>query len=284
MGRVFCLHNSHQTDSTNVRERLARLSERATHFDIELVVVDENSYDFSSKCPCGTDDAVYNVARGAVILEQLFLRSNPKSVYRELPSSGTISNNKLSDTAIDIRGIQTPKTIWYCTNDRRMLRTYVDSLGGFPLVLKAGRGTRGIGVFLAPNWAALLGLVDYFYSIKTRICLREYIPTKSCERHIVLGDSVVASFARPIAENDFRSDGTPTVCLSLDADSEAEELLIRATHASNYLFGGVNIVTNENTGNKYVLEINCPVDIGSVDQICDSDVAGSLVQWLADAK
>ena len=122
MGRVFCLHNSHQTDSTNVRQRLARLSERATHFEIELFFLLTRIL-MTSKCPCGTDDAVYNTARGEVILEQLFLCSNPKSVYRELPSSGTISNNKLSDTAIDLRGIQTPKTIWYCTNDRRMFRT-----------------------------------------------------------------------------------------------------------------------------------------------------------------
>lgn len=207
------------------------------------------------------------------------LRAGVKSVYRTIPPAGFGQDSVLWSIRLEQSGLSVPKTAWIATTDRPLLRRYIEQLGGFPVVLKTFGGTRGVGVVQVGTWPQLFSLCDYLSSKETVFALREFIPSQSCERLVVLGDSVIDASTRPTASDDFRSDGTDAGCRPQEYAQEINKLAVDATAAANFHFGGVDVLVDDRDGRAYVLEVNCPLDFVASGRVSGIDVAGCLVNW-----
>ena len=277
--RFYCLVNSQKSDSSNVFERIDRLQKACESQRINFCALDESKVDFSELPDVSTDDMVFNCARGGFILEQVLLRSKPKSIYRSHGCNGLLPKNSISDVGSERLGVRVPKTIWYCQNDRQKLEKYVAHLGGFPIVLKVGRGFSGVGTLWVPDMKTLRGMADFFTKSDQRFMLRQFIPSNSCERLVVIGDKVIAATSRAVDPMDFRSSSKMELSSSYEPSDEAIELAVRAAKATGYEFAGVDLVYDQSNLTYYCLEVNSPHNFIPVEEITDVDIASAFVEW-----
>ena len=169
------------------------------------------------------------------------------------------------------------------TGDRARLSDYVQFLGGFPLILKARAGTRGVGTIRVDSWPNLLSTVDFLLSISTRFIMRQYIPNNGTARLVVLGDRVIASEFRDNLANDFRvsATGGEINYYPREFDKNCSDLAIAATRLANVETAGVDIILDE-ADRPYLLEINFPHNFVPPQQVTGVDIAGLMVKWLRD--
>ena len=177
---------------------------------------------------------------------------------------------------------QAPKTIWHGTCDRTLLDKYVEYVGGFPVVIKVAGGTRGIGVMFAEDHKTLFGICDFLAGSSLQFAIREYIPSESVERAVVIGDRVCCVVSRSIRSKDFRSVGHPETNLQLKTvPDELSRLAVSACHVAGFNFGGIDIVRNIADSTFKVLEVNCPHDFLLLENSFNQEIAGMLVDWLS---
>ena len=93
--RLYALLNSSTSDSKNIDSRVAVLSAGCDAAGVTLKVVDEAAVDQTALPVPDAGDAVYNAARGALTLEQQFLRPGVRSVYRRIPNPCVSQDNLL---------------------------------------------------------------------------------------------------------------------------------------------------------------------------------------------
>lgn len=259
--------------------RIESLARACATYDIDFCPLDEALIDHSSLPVPNEDDAIYNCARGAITLEHAMLYRQTKSVYRDFPASGVNQNSCLWCIFLEHHVASVPRTIWSVTRDRGLLRKYVDQLGGFPIVIKTFGGTRGVGVIQVSGWPSLFSMCDLLVAKSIDFALREFIPSESCERLVVLGNSVIACSTRPNAVDDFRSDGTDPRGGPMVHSCEIQTLAIQATHAVNFNFAGVDVIVDKRDNKPYILEVNCPLDLVATSRITGVNVAERLIRW-----
>jgi len=177
--------------------------------------------------------------------------------------------------------IPTPKTVPVLTNNRNLLKSYADYLGGFPLIIKALGGKEGVGVMRIDSIQSLYSVSDFLYKNGGNYILREFIDIRESIRAVVIGNKVVASIKYKTSnEGDFRSNRRsgfeniePTKC-----SDEVSDIAIKSVECMGLEFGGVDILVGK--GGIYVLEVNCPCQF-SEPQICTgTDIAGNIVDFL----
>ena len=145
-------------------------------------------------------------------------------------------------------GIRTPLTFlspkaypqFGCT-EFSFLRKAENELG-YPMVIKENRGSFGKQVHLVKDPSEAEALISSFK--EHPFIMQEYIEYSSGRdvRINVVGDKIVASMYR-FNDNDFRSNITNGGSMKkYDADSEQEELAIRATKALGLDFAGVDVL------------------------------------------
>ena len=101
-----------------------------------------------------------------------------------------------------------PKTIHVVPTDRATIAACVDSLGGFPVVLKVPGGEGGQGVMRADSLPSLFSLLDY---LPSNVQFMAYFEHVVAYRAVVLGPSVIATEARHPGAFDFRSNATAAI-------------------------------------------------------------------------
>lgn len=275
----YCIYNTHVTDSMDLSLRVARLRVAASKLGVDFHELDEAVIDFSQLPAIHHADCLYNVARGAVVLEQYLLRGSPRSIYRN-HSATVIQNNKLADVAIEAVGIRVPVTIWYGNNDPDMLARYVSHVGGFPVVVKVDRGSSGVGTLFVPDRKTLLPIADFLHSSGHRFAIREFIPAPSSERLVVLADKVIAAATRPLRQDDMRSTIAPSLFAPYEPSENECQLAIAAAHAANYNFAGVDLLTSRVDNKSYVLEVNAPHNFTGTENVAGVDIALRFVRWI----
>jgi glutathione synthase/RimK-type ligase-like ATP-grasp enzyme len=102
-------------------------------------------------------------------------------------------------------GLPAPATIPCSTTRRGLLRSYVERLGGFPVVLKVAGGSGGLGVMRADSFPALFSLVDFLRSKGYNPLLTAYVPDAVHWRLVVVGSRVAAAYKNVNDTDAFRT-------------------------------------------------------------------------------
>ncbi len=277
MPTFFCIHEGFYE---GVQQRIESLQRACSKFSVQFQAMNALDHDYSSLPSPGPEDMVYNVARGGEILETLLLQSPAKSYYVNPPL--LIENNR--DTikyamVHDQTDLPTPKTIFHCNRDKKRKKVQVEHLGGFPVILKTGGGTKGVGTMIIPDMPSFLSITDFLHESHIPYIMREYIEPEEIARLIVIGANVVAANKKLIPEGDFRTSVDNQLPIPKRYSSDVEALAVAAAHSANFTNCGVDILIDKN-GNPFILEVNMPHDYVTTEIATGIDIPGAMISYL----
>jgi RimK family alpha-L-glutamate ligase len=227
----------------------------------------------------GQDDLLYRISTSqqSAVLEKYLLLDKPTTFYSSYLRS--ISDIGIKSLLLQHSNVPIPTTIYSTNKDKKYLQACVDSLGGFPVILKASGGSHGVGVMKLDSIDSLSSVLD-FVSQDSDVVLRQFIRAKSSARLIVLGKEVVDSIEYIVPKNDFRSNiGDDPIVRPQQFDTQVQEVAIKAVSALGLEFGGVDILLDEK-GKPYVLEVNFPCFFPRCQLLTGTDISGKMIDYL----
>jgi hypothetical protein len=219
------------------------------------------------------------VSRAAQHVEEFLVASNVATFHGEC--EGTFFPCAAPEQVRQRAGIEGPRCFPVASTEQTLLDSFVERLGGFPVVLKVPGGEGGLGVMRVDGMVTLVSLVDYLVRAQGHVpLLSAYIPDAVHHRVIVVGDQAVASYENPIRDGDFRS--IPSLEPEAYSGTVAPalgQIAVAATRAERLAFAGVDLIVHP-TGRVYVLEVNYPCYFAQATLGGGIDVAGRMVDYL----
>lgn len=159
----------------------------------------------------------------------------------------------------------------------------INMVGGPPVIIKLIEGTQGIGVVLADTYNSAKSMIEAFRGLSAHILVQEFIKEADGEdiRAFVVGDKVIAAMRRKAAAGEFRAN------IHRGGKSEKVELTeeetvtaVMAAKAVGLNIAGVDMLRS-NSGPK-VLEINSSPGLQGIESATGIDVAGLIIEFLAE--
>jgi hypothetical protein len=277
----YCLHKG---DGPETRLRVQLLRTACQARALEFVNLDSNVIDYSKIVVPGQRDFLYNSGRGSQILESLMLGGRATTFYHAVPklNLNLVDTTTLWGILLEREGLPAPRTVYEITKDRQLLDKYVERLGGYPVVLKAHGGTRGVGVIKIESSATLYSLIDHLADSGRGYMLRQYISPARVLRVVVLGSMAIATAEYMLPEGDFRSNvpDLPRVRPAI-VSAEIEKTAIQAVAAIGVDCGGVDLIEDDE-GRHYVLEVNFPFSFLGAQFATGRDIPGAMVDFLIE--
>lgn len=279
MKRLYTLYSS-KSDSKNLEDRIHSIEQACQTRNIQCISIDQELFDFSVKPELSQDDAVFNISRGARVLESFFLNEKVKSIYRHFPREGNDRNTTQLNMVLQNSKILLPKTIFYVSNKRSLRERYVSELNGFPLIVKVTGGSGGLGTMIVNSFEEYWSLTDYLLSINESFVLKEFISSDSVERYNIVGNQVFKVYSRQLPSTDFRSDGYARTVAIYDCPSELTEELQAICKASNLWVAGIDMIKSNKDGNNYLLEVNCPANFAYIEKVTGEKIYDAIANLL----
>jgi hypothetical protein len=243
--------------------------------------IDARSFDYAAdrRLPAGAMLFRPAVSRVALHVEEFLVAANVATFHGE--AEGTFFPCASPLQVRQRAGIDGPRCFPVATTDPSLLGSFVERLGGFPVVLKVPGGEGGLGVMRVDGMIALASLLDYLVRGQGQVpMLSAYIPDATHHRVIVVGDQAVATYENPVRDGDFRS--TPSSepqAYAASVPASLAAVAIAATHAERIAFAGVDLIVHP-SGRVYVLEVNYPCYFAQATLGGGVDVAGPMVDYL----
>lgn len=176
-------------------------------------------------------------------------------------------------------GIALPKTA--LVGPPEELRPLINSLGGFPIVIKLLEGTHGNGVVMADNYQQAISMVEAFQKLKERVLVQEFIKEANGAdiRALVVGKEVVAVMKRQAIEGDFRSNLHRGAKAFRDRLSkEEQEMVLNTVKIMGLDVAGVDLLRS-NRG-PLIMEVNASPGLEGIETITGVNVAGKIIAYL----
>ena len=175
------------------------------------------------------------------------------------------------------QGLSTPKTV--ALGQHADLRSAVNALDGFPVVIKLLEGTHGIGVILCDGMQQTESTVEAFQRLKERVIMQEFIKESSGTdiRALVVAGEVVAAMKRQAQEGEFRSNLHRGASASPEKLTQAEmNIVVRAAKAVGLSIAGVDLLRSER--GPLVMEVNASPGLEGIENTTGIDIAGSIIE------
>lgn len=205
-----------------------------------------------------------------------------KGIVTTAPSRGiSQSRNKLQSVQLMQKAqLPIPRSALISTLDE--LPPIVESVGGFPVVIKISKGTQGRGVILVPNLSTARAVLSIFFRHGQRpILIQEFIAEADGQdmRLLVVGRRCVAAMERSAPKGEFRANlhrgATPAPVIP---DTQTKQLALQATALHRLGVAGVDIIPSRR--GPLLLEVNSSPGLEGIENTTDVDVAGEIVQYL----
>jgi ribosomal protein S6--L-glutamate ligase len=248
--------------------------------DVNFVIVDPRSFGFDEVERAQPGDLLYRpaVSWAAQQVERFVYRPGVATFYQDERDIyfGTVDPVLLYRRC----GLPVPDYVPCTTSDRSVLRSAVDRLGGFPVVVKVPGHSSGIGVMLAPDLASLFALVDYLSASGTIAVLMRYVADALHWRVVTVGDRAVAAYRNFAQPDDFRTAaGSARTDYFSDVRPDLAEIALASVRALRRAHGGVDILEAPD-GSLYLLEANFPCYFPQAQLVAGIDIAGAMVDHL----
>ena len=254
----------------------------------EFSVIFSDEFDFSVKHTLTQDDLVYCLTEDykARLIENILINDQVKSFYKDV--SYCYGKNEDADDITSMlvhkdHDLPTIETIPAITNDKQLMKKYVEKLGGLPIIVKAvGNTSHGLGTMRLDSWPSLFSVADYLVAQGDHFILKSYIDVKKHIRVIVLGDRVVDSIEYVQPADDFRTNAAqnPDVRV-VELDNQTQAIAIAAVESLGYLFGGVDLLIDQQ-GDVHIAEVNFPCYFGRAQQTTGTPIAKMMIEFLAN--
>lgn len=159
----------------------------------------------------------------------------------------------------------------------------VERVGGAPVIVKLIEGTQGVGVVLAESAKIAQAIVEMLQSTHQNVLIQNFVKESKGRdvRALVVGDRVVASMRRVAQGDEFRSNvhrGGKVEAVELD--SAYQETAVRAAQIMGLRVAGVDML--ESDAGPMIMEINSSPGLEGIEAATRLDVAGSIIDHIAD--
>lgn len=267
-------------EAGNSAERRSIVASAAKRADIGFIALDSLTCDYISLPNLQAGDMLFNAGRGSVRLETLLWRQGI-GTFRTCNSHWFTNgyDTTVYCAALAREGFSTPRTVHRLPPDNKALAGIVDYLGGFPLVVKAGDGTLGVGVMLIESMRSLRSVVDFLRTTGREFIMREFITPQHVARLVVLDSKVIASLKYAIHSDDFRGLPYRMGGEQMTFGAEVEQMAIDASAACHHSFTGVDIIIDCD-GKPFILEVNPPSNFVALERDLGIPVGDMIVASL----
>ena len=184
-------------------------------------------------------------------------------------------------------GMPVPKTYF---GRMKMIAEKAPELFGFPFVIKGTTGKQGHAVWSPRNREELDVLVNEFTPMErrgeARYLAQEFIKSSQRNRIFVIGEKVIAGITRPTRwrkrfiekVNGEFPEGKKESLHSVP--KEDAEIAIASAKALGVEIGGADILTDDKTGKKYVLEVNSAPRWAALAKDTGINIEEEIVKYL----
>lgn len=269
------------------RESFDLLAAAAKKQGYEVVPLESAKANFSKIPKLNNGDFLYRKStdQTSARLEALLMNDELITFYGSQPSLVQRSRSSWSGAiTLQKNGINIIPTVFHLDlNSQKTLAESVESLGGFPVIVKSSGGAHGNGVFrfdsIESLWSARPLLMEY--ASEEKAVLRKYIKHDYHARLIVVGGRVVDSIEYIAPKNDFRTNNLESPKVNpRKFPPEAENLAVLATKTLNLEFAGVDLLFDEPSKQYYVAEVNFPCNFSRCQLATGVNIADILVDFL----
>jgi hypothetical protein len=247
---------------------------------VRYVSVDPRGFNYlaGGRLPLGTMLFSPSTSVASQQVEQFLVHEGVATLYADGFGPQRYVDNQL--LFLERAGVPVPRTVYALEDDPKLLASYAEKLGGFPLVLKVQGFSLGVGIMQVDSMAALLSTVEFLRATGRPAFLQAAVLPSVHWRLVVVGTEVVASYRNPVRNNDFRSEASDDPAdYSAQPPPAATEVALRACALLGMEHGGVDVLVHA-SGRVYVLEVNFPCYFGHAQIEGGVDVAGAIVEHL----
>lgn len=219
--------------------------------------------------------------QGIILLRQLEVMD----IFTVLSSEAlTNSRDKLSCMQILLKhGFNVPHSL--LLNNPHMYRELVDTLGGYPIIIKLISGTHGVGVIKVENGNQAVTLLETLDSTRQKVIVQEFIEeAKGADyRLFVVDGEVVASMKRQAKAGEFRSNlHRGGFAEAIKATSEEIETAVKAVEVLGLKVAGVDMLRSSR--GPMILEVNASPGLEGIEGVTNVDIAGKIVEYIEREK
>lgn len=277
IGRTLTLVDDGVPDET-----IVLLQRAAEQRGVAVQVVTPRHFDFAATEPLPDGALLFRPAVSLLASRVEQALWQPKVATFLLDPDGPLVSNVAAHETFLRAGLPVPRTLPLASTDRGLLRTYVDALGGLPVVVKALGYSRGVGTIRVDSLASLFSVVDYMLAEGGKPLLCAYIPDAVHWRLVVVGDRVVSAYRNVNDDDDFRTSGSDAPeDYTAEPPAGMAELAVASCQALRHAHGGVDVLWHP-SGRMYLLESNFPCYYAQSQLQTGVDIAGAMVDWLLD--
>ena len=199
-----------------------------------------------------------------------------KSRYIRLPLTKGLETKLLFEA-----GLPVPKTVF---SSLAIAQKDLDKSLGFPFVIKSTTGKQGHGVWSPKTKEDLQEIVDKLLERESRgerFIFQEFI--KAAERHriLVIGGKAVAGITRPTRWRKRFTNADPKKTALIPIPKEEVKLAEKAANVLGIDIAGVDILVEEKTGRRFVLEVNSAPRWASIKKDTGLNVEAEILKFLS---
>jgi hypothetical protein len=272
--RFVCIDDGVPEETTRL------LSEACAARGIDYAEVDAPAFDFAPGRALERGDLLYRPSGSLLAerVEQFVYRDGVATFHRDPDGPFFVTGAPV--LMFERAGVPVPRSFLCGTAEPAMLRSFVEGVGGLPVVLKSGTGEGGVGVLRADSYPSLFSIVDHALAQGTLLELSAYVDRAVHHRVVVVGERGVATYRNVTRDDDFRSSPSEDPKdYSAQVPAALEKIALRAARALRLDFAGVDVLEHP-SGRLYVLEANFPCFHPQAQLVAGIDVSGAMVDEL----
>lgn len=213
------------------------------------------------------------------IVDRIYLEDG----FIRLPIPKSIETKMLYDAGLPI-----PKTYF---GRMKMIAKVAPELFGFPFVIKGTTGKQGHAVWSPKNEEELNKLIEEFTPLEkhdsARFIAQEFVKASQRNRIFVIGETAVAAITRPtrwrkrfLEKSDNKYPEGVKSALNPIPPEDAD-IAVKAARALGIEIGGADIITEDTTGKKYVLEVNSAPRWDSIKKDTGVNIEHEILKYLS---
>lgn len=172
-------------------------------------------------------------------------------------------------------------TIYFPVLEPERLVNQVESLGGFPIIVKEMGSSSGGGIMKIDSMSSLLSILRTVIDrANGKVFLKKYIEHDEQARIIVLDGKVVGEKGNTKSGEDIvLNTGIDFTQVKREYSKDIKNMAIKAVKTLGLSFGGVDILIGKD-GTNYLAEVNMPCAFKYVEDVAGVDIAGQIVEFL----
>ncbi|MCB0308788.1 MAG: RimK family alpha-L-glutamate ligase [Bdellovibrionales bacterium] len=173
--------------------------------------------------------------------------------------------------------IDIPKTV--IIRQPSGLNDAIESVGGFPIILKLISGTQGVGVMLVESMRTLESTLDTLWSLGQDILIQECVKESIGRdiRVIVVGDKVIAAMRRQARIGEFRSNiHRGGIATPVELDPEYARTAIEASKIVGLDIAGVDLL--ESYQGPKIIEVNASPGMEGIESATGLNVSRMILE------